>query len=160
MIRALSLFAALALTLPTQAVALSCARPDVAQTFLKADEANDIYVVLLGTVDYDTARLPARDGRPAEAIDLPARLQARAITRTGFSAWIDRDITLAVDCISAWCGAVPKGRQMLMFLRKTDGSFTLDAGPCPQFFFPDPKGTDIAKVRECLSGGPCKPRFR
>lgn len=159
MMRAVALLAALGLALPaTPADALSCRRPDVARSYQMADAAPDTYIIVLGELDFDTSRLPTGSGPGKKAVKLPARLHGRTITRADFSDWIDRTITLNVQCVSAWCGSVPRGEDMLMFLRQTGDSYTLDAGPCQGLVFIRPDWGMIDTARRCLRGGPCQPR--
>lgn len=162
MIRTALLLAALLFGLSAPpAEALSCRRPDVARSFQAADTSPERYVVVLGQLDFDATPPPkTRPGQPPQPRRLRARLQGRGVTPTGFGAWVDRDITVEITCVSAWCGSVPKFEQMLMFLRQSGNGLTLEAGPCPQFHFPSPTAADLATLRRCLSGAPCTPRSR
>ena len=43
------------------ALALSCMAPDVAETYLRADAAEEAYVVVDGRIIFDESRLPITD---------------------------------------------------------------------------------------------------
>ncbi|MDU8929559.1 hypothetical protein RXV86_19385 [Alisedimentitalea sp. MJ-SS2] len=155
MIRAILLSLGL-LALPGVALALSCARPDMARSFQFADDAEGTYHLLLGEIEYTESKLLA----PTEPETLKARLRARGITRTGFSAWIDRDVTVNITCAGPWCGSVPENERLLIFLRQDGADWVIDAPPCGGFVFVDPGQAEMRILRSCLSGGSCKPRYR
>ena len=156
MIRAALLALVLAALTGSAAQALSCARPDVARSYQIANDAADTFRLYLGTVDYaDPA--PHKQAGPTT---LKARMQARGITRTGFSAWVERDVTINVTCTGHWCGGVPEQERLLIFLRQDGADGVIDAPPCGGFVFPNPGQADMRILRTCLSGGPCTPRYR
>ena len=156
MIRRFALIATLFLTLPGTANALSCARPDVARSFHIANKASETYLIVLGEIEYLGKSL-RKSTRPETR---KARLRARAITRTGFSAWLDRDITVNITCAGPWCGSIPQGERLLIFLRQSAAGDVIDAQPCAQFVFTDPGQAEMRTLRSCLSGGHCEPRYR
>ncbi|MDQ2090010.1 hypothetical protein [Marimonas arenosa] len=123
-----------------------------------ADQSTDTYVIVLGELDFDVSQLPGNDRPGNKGRELTAKLHGRIITRTDYSDWIDRPITLNVQCVSAWCGSVPVGEDMLMFLRQSGAGYTLDVGPCGGYVFLRPDHNLIALARNCLAGGPCEPR--
>lgn len=155
--RLLACILAAALSVPISATALSCARPDVRRAYQAAARSPETYIVVFGKLDFDPARLPGKPTGSEEDMKLSARLTGRAVTRSGFSAWLDRRITIEVRCVSVWCGSIPRGKDMLMFLRQSGAGYSLDVGPCPGFAFPNPDGRMLRQVRACLSGASCQP---
>ena len=129
MIRAAVL--ALGCALGGPALALSCLPPDVAETYRRAAEAEETYIVVQGRLKFDPARLPSTDmipqQKPAHTL-IPARLTGQALTKGGFDQAFDRAITLDVQCFGSWCAS---------------------AG------HPDPTPAMLDKALECLQGGPC-----
>ena len=144
------------LAVPNVALALSCARPDIARSFHIANDAPDTYQVFLGELEY------ARQNKRATTTphNRKARLRARGVTRTGFSAWVDRDVTVTVTCAGPWCGSIPENEQLLIFLRQDGKTWVIDAPPCGGFAFINPGQAELRALRACLSGGACKPRYR
>lgn len=156
--RLLASFLALALALPAPAAALSCMRPDVRRAYQSAAKSPDTYLIVQGSVDFNSARLPKSARSAGKQTLIPARLTGRAVTPGGYSGWLDRKITLRVTCVSEWCGSLPANSEMLMFLRQSAAGYTLDVSPCPTRFFPNPPASLIKQLRSCMSGGTCKPR--
>lgn len=144
------------LALPSLALALSCARPDMARSFQIANDAEATYQLLLGEIEYGEKTLRA----PSEPETRKARLRARGITPAGFSTWIDRDVMVNITCAGPWCGSVPESERLLIFLRKDGTDWVIDAPPCGGFVFVDPGQAEMRILRGCLSGGTCKPRYR
>ena len=57
---------ALGLALGGPALALSCLPPDVAETYRRAAEAEEAYIVVQGRLEFDPARLPSTDMIPQQ----------------------------------------------------------------------------------------------
>lgn len=155
-----ALGAALLLALPQPAEALSCLRPDIARSYQQADRSKDRYIMVLGTLAFDPALLPETGAGNTAPTTIPARLNGQPITPNGFGKPFQRPVTLEISCAGSWCGSVPAGTEMLMFLRQTAAGYTLDVGPCPGSAFVQPSEETLATARRCLSGGPCQPRRR
>lgn len=156
-VRVVTLALAFILALPTSGSALSCARPDVRRAYQTAAASSETYVVVLGSLDFNPSHLPAAPPKTAQGTLIPARLSGRNVSRSGYSGWFTRQITLNVTCISAWCGNLPAHTELLMFLRKTDRGMTLDVTPCPETLFVRPRASDLSHLRKCMSDGACKP---
>lgn len=139
------------------ALALSCMRPDVARSYQAAAEARESYVVVLGRLEFDTARLPrsGENGAPAHS-HIPARVTGKGLTLAGFETPFRTGITLDAQCLGPWCAAPPSGRKAMMFLRKGPGGYLLEEGPCGGHIFAEPTPGQIERVLRCHRGGPCK----
>lgn len=160
MIRFTAALLAIALALPTPATALSCVRPDVRRAYQNAEKSADTYIIALGRLEFNAARLPKTTPKGQKHVFVPARLKARSVTRTGYSSWIDQKIRLRVTCVSAWCGSATPNIDTLLFLRQTPLGYVLDLGPCPTNAFANPSSTQLKQLRSCMSKGPCKPNRR
>ncbi|MGR3548887.1 MAG: hypothetical protein ACU0CB_18660 [Roseovarius sp.] len=156
MIRAAVL--ALGCALGGPALALSCLPPDVAETYRRAAEAEETYIVVQGRLTFDPARLPGTDmipqQKPAHTL-IPARLTGQALTKGGFDQAFDRAITLDVQCFGPWCASAVPGAEYLGFLERRDGGYVLTVDPCGGMSHPDPTPAMLDKALECLQGGPC-----
>lgn len=159
MIRALLFVLGVAMCAP--AFALSCLPPDVAQSYIRAAEATEPYIVVRGQLSFDPARLPSTDmipqRKPAHTL-IPARLTGQALTRSGFDQAFDRAITLDVQCFGPWCASAVPGIEYLGFLERRDGGYVLAVDPCGGMAHPEPTPAMLDQVLTCLQGGPCAPK--
>ncbi|WP_317056770.1 hypothetical protein [Roseovarius rhodophyticola] len=149
----------LAMFIAGPALALSCVRPDVANTYKNAAEAEEIYVVVHGTLTFDQNRMPEYDlsdqNRPDTLI--PARLEGVSLSREGFVAPFKRNISLLRQCIGPWCGGVASGVDYLVFLQKAGVDYVMVAGPCGSFAFPEPSQVQLDQARSCMRDEGCDP---
>lgn len=81
-------FAAVFMLMAGPASALSCMAPDVAETYLRADASEKIYVVVHGQIVFDEARLPVTDwdrqeNTPART-PIPAQMTGKSLGPGGF----------------------------------------------------------------------------
>lgn len=147
--------------LPVQALALSCLQSTVAGTYRQAQASDDAYVVVLGRLSFNAHGSfphPSPDvsgPMPPELTKVPARLTGKALSRSGFSSGFDKGITLEVYCLSAWCGTAQNGAEVLAFVRKEDGQYSLAAGPCGGWKFTAPTPAMLRQAKQCMRGGPC-----
>tara|TARA_R100000935_G_scaffold24000_1_gene43397 strand:- start:33 stop:518 length:486 start_codon:yes stop_codon:yes gene_type:complete len=149
---------ALGLVLAGPAVALSCFPQDVAETYRRAAEAAETYIVVHGRLSFDPARLPSTDmipqQKPAHTL-IPARLTGQALTKGGFDQAFDRAITLDVQCFGPWCASAVPGTQYLGFLERRDGGYVLAVDPCGGMGHAEPTPAMLDKALRCLQGGAC-----
>lgn len=142
--------------LAAPALALSCLQPDIARSFDEAQKAEEAYVVVHGTLSFDASTLPkevSNDNPPVTKV--PARLEGRALSKTGFDHEFARDVTLEVLCFGPWCGGATPGETLLGFIRKDDDGYTLSVDPCGSLTFPDPDQKVLDKVAACFRDGRC-----
>lgn len=152
---------ALSLILSSRAHALSCAAPDVARSFQYAQEAESLYVVVHGALDYDASQVPERtlenqfEGVPTTRI--PGRLTGMALSKTGFTTSFDQPVTVAVDCYGMWCGGAPAGTPFLFFVEKTDQGYVQSLRPCSEFAIYEPTPEMLDQAVQCINGKACEP---
>ena len=149
-ITALSLWLATA----AQAAALSCAYPNIAETFNWRAEAAVSYLMVKGTLT-PHGNLPRQSaGKPAEAA---YRFDGVAIGLSG-DVPLAREITVTTTCASVWCGALPELEgEVLTFLEQRADTLLLEVGPCPGEMLEAPSIKDISVLRICLAQGRCGP---
>ncbi|MBJ3761637.1 hypothetical protein ILP92_02585 [Maribius pontilimi] len=154
---AVAIAACAALAAPP-ASALSCLKPDLARSYLAAEQSEDVYSVILGALEFD-ASAPPFNGTRALETSIPARINGRVLGQDGFANYISRNIVLQVSCVAdAWCGsAMAPGSRVMAFLRHAGDGLVLDLDPCPQWLFADPSAEQVARVADCFTGGPCVP---
>lgn len=141
--------------------ALSCLPPDVARTFNRAAEAEDTYIVVHGTLTFDTSKLPQADwqnqqNKPPNTL-IPARLTGQSMSKAGFKTPFDSAITLNAQCLGLWCAGAKSGTPYLAFLERGTQGYTLVLGPCGGLGFADPTPEMLRKALQCFRGSPCKP---
>lgn len=146
----------LMLLIATPALALSCLRPDVRTAFVQAQEAEETYIVVHGTLSFDASKLPEavlNDSPPVTRI--AARLMGMGLTETGFDVAFERDVTLEVLCFGPWCGGAGDGARYLAFLRQDGAGYVVSADPCASLLFHEPKPEDLTTVAQCYKAGHC-----
>lgn len=144
------LFAGLAVSLSsTQALALSCLRPSVADSYRIAEESAEAYYIALGRLERAgpnemTGPAPGSDVA-RQSYRFAASFEGDFLTRDGFASPRSVPVTVEVGCIEIWCGNESLSPRGLYFLRADGGTLVLDAGPCGGMYFDDP---DAAQLRE------------
>ena len=151
-----------ALLAATQAAALSCIRPDPAQSFRMAQESPDRYVVLYGSLSADPALFPPSDGsftQPLPAIldpaPVPATFTGHSLTREGFTRDASGPLLLQPTCAGPWCGGPPGPGLLLVFARLTEAGQVIEIDPCGTWVFPDPSLAMLELMAACLRGEAC-----
>ena len=136
--------------------ALSCLRPDIAQTFADLDAAPETYVMARGTITLDDGEV-VRPGyvEDAEDYDLAARFQGHVLTPDGPGEAVDSHLTVEVRCAGPWCGAPPEDASVL-FLETRDGALYFTANACPGNAFAATPEIE-ARATACLRGEGCEP---
>ncbi len=178
-LRAFLAGAAAAMMLAPTASALSCMRPDIAQTMEAAKASDDIYYILVGTFTsapppkpqkVTTPNKTNKDGSPTIQM-LPSMTDPNAplngIGAHNVQAWFDgrilsnvaqydravsrMPIDVAVSCSGPWCGNAPaNGQDVIAFVKaRPSQAMLLEAGPCPNKVHRADE-VQIAKLRSCF----------
>lgn len=143
------LFVALA----SQAAALSCAPPDIKQTFNYLHKSPKTYVMGLGKI---TAQNPIPEYIRGEARQIPAKFEGVFLGKSGKTKPQTVRLTVEATCVSVWCGNFPKtDKQMLVFLQKTATGYQMESGPCGGHFKISPTSRDIRVLKRCLKNKGC-----
>lgn len=151
---------ALATCFATQSVALSCLAPDVARSFTQAANAEERYIILLGTFAFEEAGEEAGKGRPSARQDaeFQSDFDGQYLTQDGFQTAPTLAVDLRFTCAGIWCGTMQSyGAQVLAFVEQTDAGYTLDIGPCGGQAFTDPTPEQVNQVVACMRGDTCEP---
>lgn len=148
-----------ALTLPFPAAALSCLPHNAISSFKHAEKSDDDYVAVLGDLSFNPEKLPKVDWNWQQDVQpdnfLTGRLIGKSLTRNGFTALFERMIDINVQCAGPWCSGLSQGRH-LVFLKRENGAYLLEASPCGGFAHADPSDDMLGKIQTCMRGGPCK----
>lgn len=125
-----NLLACLVILFSGPAFGLSCMRPDAVRLFEQARDAEAAFYIVIGRV-----QLLKAANQPQPGSKDPARTRARitgqALSSSGFNAPFDREVTVEVSCLSAWCGSVDNLRgDLLMAVEIGLDTLTLSVGPC------------------------------
>ncbi len=148
----------LALYAPVPALALSCVAPSVERTYEFAQKSSAAYVVVHGKLTFNERKLP-REGstsqNPPKMTKIPATLSGRSLSKAGFSTPFKQGITLEVSCFGPWCGSGENGMDVLAFVKKGKGGYTLAIDPCGGEVFVNPEPVKLKKVKTCFKRGKC-----
>ncbi|MDA7423792.1 hypothetical protein [Thalassococcus lentus] len=154
-----NLLFSLAVVLASPAFGLSCLPPDIASDFKYANDSEDIWVVVEGTVRFDEKKLPKvnmkRQDKTPPHTDIPARFKGKSLSDTGFDRRFETPITLRIQCFGPWCGGASSGANYLTFLKKEKGSYVMMADPCGGMTYPGGSDDLRKKVLSCFQGKAC-----
>lgn len=138
------------------ASALSCMKPNLAQSFNHYADAEETFVIAKGTIRYTEPVPKYKQGKPRS---VRAELSGGLLGLSGFGEDQSVPITVKTDCIHVWCGAMPRPNQeIITFLEKTPAGYVMTNGACPGVFQPDPSDREIRIVQSCLKRGACRDR--
>lgn len=149
------LFAVLFLSLMgAQAHALSCARPNAAQTFNQYQNAPDTYRLMVGQVKM-TGKIPRYiQGKPRTA---KGQVTGKFIGRNGLTKQQNLTVTVHTRCVASWCGGFPNGmrQDVLMYVKQTTKGDTIEIGACPGGFGQVATDDRVKLLQKCLRNGKC-----
>ncbi|WP_435705906.1 hypothetical protein [Yoonia sp.] len=148
------LAATISLVLGGQAQALSCMRPDVARTFDWASEANESYIILQGTFAFTQPARPNTSNVAPTSVRLPATFNGRYLGADGFVDAPILDVTLEFSCVSAWCGSIQNGDDVIAFVQQSDSGYMLRVDACHSTVF-NPTDDTLQRVTSCMRGTGC-----
>ena len=154
-----ALLTALALCLPSPALALSCMPYDAVLAYHDAAKSDDSYVVVLGDLTFDDGKLPVTDWEHQQ--DTPpdtlfqGTLTGHSLTHDGFTAPFDRTIRINVQCFGPWCSSLTPDIDYLTFLKQTDSGYLLEVNPCGGFAFGTPSQQVTDQIAACFRGERC-----
>lgn len=148
----------------TGANALSCMRPDVASSFVWANESEDTYVVLLGSLDVPVSdrqvlrpRMQGADPNP-EDTRIRVGFSGEALGASGFGPTALSEVILVLQCLGPWCGSIRGNQRIMTFAKQTDEGYVVTVDPCYGSVFTDPSAEDVAQVEACMRGEACEAR--
>ncbi|MGJ8615865.1 MAG: hypothetical protein ACSHWS_03430 [Sulfitobacter sp.] len=154
--RVLALLLALAIPLP--AFALSCLAPSVEATYERAHKSPDAYVVVHGRLVVNEHKMPktgSASQNPPEMTRIPATIRGQSLSKSGFHAPFEQNLTLEVACFGPWCGSVASGADVLAFIRRDTGGYALEINPCGGDVFVNPQPAKLKQVTRCFKRGRC-----
>lgn len=139
MMRAVAVMLALAASGPAQA--LSCVRPDVAQTYDSAASSDAVYSVLYGVLEFDQNALPPSMNSsftPQEPAPIAAQFRGAFLHGGAFVDGFGAALDLHVGCEGPWCGSLNAGAEYILFVEHGNGALQLEVGACPFWAFEAP----------------------
>jgi hypothetical protein len=144
----------------SQASALSCMRPDVANSFQRFAAASESYVVLYGTFSFDDRLLPrAPAGNPNNTDPntfITTTFVGTSLSKAGFINRFSRDITLNATCLGPWCSGMTPDVPIVAFVQKGADEYTLTIGPCGGAAFSKPSPEVLQTLTSCINGKKCE----
>lgn len=137
---------------PAAVAALSCMPPSVEAAFLQAQKANNSFVIVRGTLDFDARKLPqANENRHIRGV-----LRGTSLSSEGFITPYDNQVTLFVECRGPWCGTAQTGAEVLAFVEQRGGENVISVTPCGGDAFAAPTQKMLRAVSQCFAGKSCK----
>lgn len=146
-----------------QAAALSCLRPTIESGFKYHSQAEETYLLVLGTLTNKrsvVSRVKQSGSRDARGESFVATFTGVQATRSGFDRQLKVTVAVKGTCLASWCGGVNTGMEMITFLEKTAYGYTLSEGPCGGAVFYNPDKDMKRRAHQCLLGGVCEPDNR
>ncbi|WP_322892002.1 MULTISPECIES: hypothetical protein [unclassified Yoonia] len=137
--------------------ALSCLPTDAVTTFSAMTAESEGFILLHGTLDFDTSTLPAfieTEPTPAPA-PIDATFTGTELITTGESAVMTIPATLQITCAGPWCGTASSGQEAVIFAAGDTDAIDVFVGPCGGQVFYDPTPEMIAALTTCLQDGAC-----
>ena len=142
-----------------QAQALSCLRPDVAESFNRANGIEEPVYILRGVLEFDPGLMPqgvVNEERNPDPV--PARFTGRGLTLDGFTARFERGVTLQPLCFGPWCGSAEPGQDAIVFATVRGEDLVVEVNPCGGQIFYDPTEEMADVLTACLRGEACSPQ--
>ncbi len=142
------------------ATALSCIRPDAVRQYEQARDSEDLYTMVIGSLDAETPiAVPKRDAQgnypDGTKADTTVRFTGRELTRAGFTAPFDEQITVRTLCLSVWCASPPAtDAHVFVTLKHDRQTLLLELSPCPTNALAW-NVDDEARVLNCHRFGKC-----
>ena len=159
--RLTAVLAVCATVLSGQAAALSCLPADVAASFTRASEAEERYVVLLGTFDFgDVPSSDTGDINFPREVEVTSRCDGKFLSGDGFTDAPPLDVAIRFACTGPWCGSLSSdGSEVLAFVEQRPNGYVLTVEPCFGTAFVNPTQAQRAQAVSCMKGRDCTPSF-
>lgn len=137
----------------SQAVALSCMRPNIARTFNWVNEASDVYIMGLGVLT-PKGRIPKY--QQGQARHISSQFKGVFFKPTGKTEELTLLVTVDAICFASWCGGYPEtDENMLVFFKKTKTGYRLESNPCSGNYKISPTPKEMKLLQKCLRRGGC-----
>jgi len=143
------------LALNTQALALSCEKPDIVRSYVDHAEAQETYVVVKGKFRFAPPPKQPVSGN-AKPQTVRANFEGVALSAGAFDTAYTRPLTISMDCAGLWCGTVEPDVETLAFIELNGKNLHLIEGPCPWRVFRDPTSEQVERLLACHTRGDCK----
>ncbi len=141
------------LTLASQAVALSCIRPNVGRTFNTVAASEKTYVMGQGVL-IAKGEIPKYQSGVARQI--LAEFTGVFYSTSGSSTKHTVPVIVDAICYASWCGGFPKEDSgMVVFLEQSSNGYRLESNPCDGNFKMSPTPEDMEILHKCLKKGKC-----
>lgn len=150
------------------ASALSCARPDLAQTMEKAKSSDKLYYVLVGKFrpqnPHDNREYPSYNEKNPGPQTTMMWFEGRSIAqRSSYDSRLNYfPLEVQTSCAGPWCSSPPRaGETFISFVEVRRGQAPLlRVGPCPEWMFrTQPQDGQVQSLRDCMDK-PCNPAGR
>ncbi len=138
----------------SQASALSCIRPDVANAFKEASASDLTYVVLKGKFAFDA--VPEADTLAPKPVSVDATFSGRLLTGAGFTQQVTVAAEIRMNCAGSWCARIQPDTDYIAFVEQYPTELKFEVGPCYGLAFREPALEDVKRLENCAQGGACE----
>lgn len=140
--------AAVALSLLASAGhALSCLPYTLETAIQDVIDAPEGYMAVKGTLSIDAGVWPVTDWEKQHQTPaltrVPATLTGHALSRSGYSVPMTRQVTVDVSCAGPWCPGIPSANTSLVFVQTSKAGLSVTIGPCHSHVFESPSSEDL-----------------
>ncbi len=151
-------FVAALVLVASEAAALSCMRPTIADSFARAEEVPEDIYLLKGTLTFDERLLPETDMLNDGWTPSPIAAQFRgfALNREGFTTRYDRAVSLQPLCVGPWCGGAASGEEAIIFAKVMGDDLVIEAPACGGTIFYNVTSAMEQQAIDCMNGS-CSP---
>ncbi|WP_459444362.1 hypothetical protein UM181_15850 [Alphaproteobacteria bacterium US3C007] len=137
----------------TQAVALSCVRPDVVERYLNSVHSEHSVVILKGTISF---KQPVwKKQQTFETLTTQGQFDGFMLHHRGFEIPYSEPITLIFECFAEWCGSLAAEEEIIAFAAVEDFELRLRVQPCNFTVFPVEFGENAQRLLGCHLQGQC-----
>ncbi len=138
----------------SEAAALSCIRPTIADSFARAEEVPEDIYLLKGTLTFDERLLPETDmlndgWKPSP---IAAQFRGFALNSVGFTTRYDRTVSLQPLCVGPWCGGAVSGEVAIMFAKVVGPDLVIEAPACGGGIFYNVTPQMEQQAIDCING--------
>lgn len=135
----------------SQASALSCMPPDVANAFKEASDSVLTYVVLKGKFAFT----PEPKSETPEPVTVDSVFSGRLLTGAGFTQQVSANVEIDMTCLGDWCADVQPDTDYIAFVEQYETRLVFAVSPCYGLAFKEPAIEDVKRLENCAQGGAC-----
>ncbi len=142
------------LLIASDAAALSCVQPTIADSFARAENMPEVVYLLKGTLTFDERLLPETDmlNEGWTPSPIAARFEGFALNTNGFTTPYNRAVSLQTLCVGPWCGGAASGEEAIIFAKVVGPDLVIEAPACGGTIFYNVTRDMEQQAVACMNG--------